>query len=307
MYECSCWDIFLVTAGFAVMSYAIFMYFKLSKSMQAVKEQIDKLSIVLFRLYIVLMVFFLIGYAVFDVLMIYAIDYGYIQLISYIFFFGAIFVFIGIFVQTRLTDCIFKSNSQMVFTLVNAVEARDANLKGHSVHVMGVSLLIYDSMDKSKVSAINRQKFQYACILHDIGKMGIPEHILNKPSKLDDAEWELMRQHPKIGIDILSSIKGLDEIRNWILYHHERYDGNGYYKLKGREIPFASRIICVADSYSAIVMRRSYKKETNHEKALEIMKECVGTQFDPYVFSVFESIPKEKLSELFKESIVDKG
>ncbi len=305
MYECSCWDIFLVTAGFGIMSFAVFMYIRLNKSMQAVKEQIDRLSIVLFRVYIVLMIFFLFGYAFIDYLMISGIEYGYVQMISYIFFFGAIFVFIGIVVQKRLTDCIFKSNSQMVFTLVNAVEARDANLKGHSVHVMAVALLIYDRMDKSVVAAINRRKFEFACILHDIGKLGIPEHILNKPSKLDDAEWELMRQHPRIGTDILHSIKGLDEIRTWILYHHERYDGKGYYKLKADEIPLASRIICVADSYSAIVMRRSYKKETNHDKAMEIMKECSGTQFDPYVFSVFEKISKKQLKELFKESIAD--
>ncbi len=290
----------MITLGFFIMLLAIFMYYKLNASMQLVIDQIDKVTFFLFRTYIVLMIFFLGGYGFFDIVHILQVNYDFVLLISFIFFFGAIFVLIGMVVQIRLSDCIFKTNRQMIFTLISAIEARDSNLKGHSMHVMSIALLIYDCMDKSKTTLINRQKFEYACILHDIGKLGIPENVLNKPGALDDSEWNLMKLHPKIGSDILSNLKGLDDIRKWILYHHERVDGNGYNHLKENQIPLASKIISLADSYSAIIMKRSYKKEMPHEKAMEILKECVGTQFDPYVFSVFEEISKDHLEKLFR-------
>ncbi len=298
MYTATTFDIVLITLGFFIMLGAVLLYFRLNRRMQLIIEQVDTLTIFLFRTYIVLMLFFLVGYGFFDALYLLHIHYNPITLISFIFFFGAIFVLIGMLVQTRLTQCIFSSNTQMIRILVNAVEARDLNLKGHSMHVMSLSLMIYDAMSKNHRELIDRQKLEYASILHDIGKLGIPESVLNKPGKLDEAEWQLMREHPRIGVNILSGIHGMEDIKQWILCHHERLDGKGYYEIAADDIPLASRIIGMADAYSAIVMRRSYKKEVPHDKAVALLRQCVGTQFDPYVFSIFEMLECAALEQL---------
>ncbi len=291
-------NIILIALGFVIMLGAIILYGRLSRSMQLVTERLDGFSIFLFRTYIVLMLFFLLGYGYFGYLLYYNIEYDFILLISLIFFFGAIFVFIGMVVQLRLTRCIFNSNAEMINTLIGAVEARDVNLKGHSHHVMLLSMLIYDRMNKQMRGELNRQKLEYAAILHDLGKMGIPENILNKPAKLNDEEWQIIKQHPQIGVDILSKIKGMTEIQNYVKYHHERLDGLGYYGVRSNEIPLASKIICIADAYSAMVMKRSYKNALSHQTALSNLLSGKSTQFDAYLLSVFESVPEEELEDI---------
>ncbi len=280
----------LISIGFVIMSVAIFLYFRLAKKIDLVKGHIDRLTLNLFRLYIILMIFFLIGYGFIDASLKLGLSFDSMLLISFIFFFGGVFVIIGIIVQLRLTDCIYNGNIQVIKTLVSAVEARDLNLKGHSMHVMAITLLIYDHLPKNKTHNIDREKLEYASLLHDIGKLGIPESILNKPGKLNDEEWVIMKDHPRIGTVILNDIDGLKDTNDWILYHHERMDGKGYYHLEGENIPFAAKIISIADSYSAIVMRRSYKKALEHHEAIKIMRECSGSQFDSYIFEVFAEI-----------------
>ncbi len=280
----------LISLGFIIMSVSIFLYFKLTKKIDLVKGHIDNLTMTLFRLYLVLMIFFLIGYGVIDASLKLGLSFNSMLLVSFIFFFGSIFVIIGIIVQLRLTDGIYRGNIQVIKTLVSAVEARDLNLKGHSMHVMAITLLIYDHMPRNKIQGIDREKLEYASLLHDIGKLGIPESILNKPGKLNDEEWVIMKDHPRIGTVILKDIIGLQDTNDWILYHHERMDGKGYYHLAGENIPMAAKIISTADTYSAIVMRRSYKKALEHHDAIKIMRECVGTQLDPCIFEVFSKI-----------------
>ena len=104
-----------------------------------------------------------------------------------------------------------------------------------------------------------------------------------------------MKQHPKIAMDLLRSLPSFDEIKDWILYHHERMDGKGYYSIPGDDIPMAARIIAVCDTYSAITMRRSYKEKRTHEEAIDILKEVAGSQLDPDLVSIFLTIPKEEL------------
>ncbi len=290
-------ELILIFLGFLIMSLAIAFYFRLYKSVNLIKESLDTLTKVLFKVYIVLMLFFLVGYAAVGAYIFLGKLSGGMELISLIFFFGSIFVIIGIVSQKRLTDGIYNGNIQLIRTLISAVEARDINLKGHSMHVMAISLMIYDRLPKNKADGIDRKMLEYASLMHDIGKLGIPESILNKPGKLDEAEWNIMRDHPQIGTQILSSISGLSEVREWILYHHERLDGNGYYKVPGERVPFAARIICIADAYSAIVMRRSYKSGLEHDAAISLMRECVGTQFDPLIFEVLSSISKDKIKK----------
>ncbi len=285
-------EFWLVTIGFFVMLFAIYRYFRLSASIRLISEHIDGFTMLLFRAYIVLMIFFLFGYGYLASSLLYAQESLNNIMIGMVFVFGSFFVLIGMTVQERLTECIYSNNIQLVSTLISAVEARDINLKGHSMHVSAISLLIYDHLPKPVIAGLDRKKLEYASVMHDLGKLGVPESILNKPGRLTDEEFDLMKNHPKIGVTILDGFNGMNDIKDWILCHHERMDGNGYYHVPANDIPLASRIICIADSYSAIVMKRSYKDILNHDEALKRMHEASGTQFDPEILAAFSHIDK---------------
>ena len=112
-----------------------------------------------------------------------------------------------------------------------------------------------------------------------------------------------MRNHPRTGVKILKPLRTFANISPWIEYHHERPDGKGYYGLKGEEIPLASKIIAIADTYSAITMRRSYKAPRTHEEAIEIIREVAGTQLDKDLVDIFVKIPKEELVRCIPEEV----
>jgi diguanylate cyclase (GGDEF)-like protein len=132
------------------------------------------------------------------------------------------------------------------------------------------------------------QELKTAGLLHDIGKIAIDENILNKPGKLSEAEWEELRRHPEISYRILSSVNDMSEIADYVLSHHERWDGNGYPKgLKGMEIPMKSRIIAVVDAYDAMTSERSYRAALSKEVATEELIKNSGTQFDAEIVKIF--------------------
>ena len=185
--------------------------------------------------------------------------------------------------------------------LIGVIEAGDTNLDGHSIHVMDLTMLIYDYLPFEYQSQLKPENLRYAALLLDLGKLGIPSRILNKPGKLEDEEWDLMRRHPEIGVKVLKSVKSFDSIGDWIMYHHERVDGGGYYHLKGSEIPLAARIIAVADTYSAIVMVRSYKPSRSYDDALAALKIAAGTQLDKELVDIFCEIPREKVEKCTKQ------
>ena len=221
-----------------------------------------------------------------------------------------ILLFTGAFFVTTMLLWIYtliKESRNSAFniskTLIGVVETRDPNLNGHSLHVQELSLLIYRHLPQSVRRFISEENLEYAALFHDVGKLGIPEAILNKPGKLDDAEWEIMRNHPRLSVKILKPIKAFDCIHKWILYHHERIDGNGYMKIPQDDIPFAARLISVADTYSAITMRRSYKQAKSHEEAVSILKEVRNTQLDADLVDLFCSIPKAEVEECMKHVI----
>lgn len=189
-----------------------------------------------------------------------------------------------------------SSRSMKVFeTLVGVIEAGDENLDGHSLHVQNLTMLIYDYLpffDKMRINPIN---LQYASLFLDIGKLGIPRSIINKKGKLTQKEKELIQRHPEICIDIFEKIPSFTTVTYWVKYHHERVDGNGYYHLKGKDIPLASRILAVADTYSAITMDRSYRPSLPYENAIAELKLVAGRQLDSDIVDIFTSIPKKKI------------
>lgn len=224
-------------------------------------------------------------------------------LMAGILFFGAMFVSLALVLLYHLVDTLKDRSIEVTETLIGVIEARDSNLNGHSRNVEMLSMCLYKYLPASMKEGISPVSFEYAALLHDVGKLGVPEAILNKPGKLNPEEWDVMKQHPKIAMDLLKTLPSFDEIKDWILYHHERMDGKGYYGLAGKDIPVAARIIAVCDTYSAITMRRSYKDKRTHEEAMKIIKEVSGSQLDPDIASVFMTIPKEELQACTPETV----
>jgi putative nucleotidyltransferase with HDIG domain len=180
-----------------------------------------------------------------------------------------------------------------------ALDARDENTHDHSRQVADVALLLAQALgfDRGRAELIH-----VAGHLHDIGKMGLPDSVLKKPGPLNDGEWRLMKAHPVIGARIVAPVrifKGKNSIQDIILHHHERYDGKGYPRgIKGEEIPFGARIIAVADSLSAMLQDRPYRKGMDFDDAVMEIFNNAGTQFCPLVVNAF-SRNVERIHEYF--------
>ena len=246
---------------------------------------------------LVLLIFFLIGY------LFIAIFSNPDMMMAMILFGGSIFVAIVLTLVFSLLDTAKTRSIDIAEVLVGVIDARDPNLNGHSRHVQELTMLFYRYLPSWMKNAINPVSLEYAALMHDVGKLGVPESILNKPDKLNEEEWDVMRDHPRVGVQILEPLHTFDHIADWILYHHERVDGKGYYKLQGDEIPLAARIIAIADTYSAITMRRSYKEPRTHEEAAQIIREVAGTQLDAELVDIFLTISKEELEKCIPEKI----
>ena len=244
-----------------------------------------------------LLIFFLIGYISVAI-------FGKPDLITgCILFGGSIFVAIILTLIFRLISTVKENSLNIAETLISVVDARDPNLRGHSRYVQKVTVAIYERLPQSKKNGLNLVSLEFAALMHDVGKLGIPESILNKPGALNDDEWMIMRNHPKLSREILNPLKSLREILPWIEYHHERIDGMGYYTVKEEDIPYPAKIIAVADTYSAITMRRSYKPPRTYEEAIKIMKDAAGTQLDRELVEIFLTIPKERLEACVPEGV----
>jgi len=172
-----------------------------------------------------------------------------------------------------------------------AIDARDPYTHGHTERVTSYCLAIAKELEGlPEVAQYKnfRETLQIAAFLHDIGKIGIPDHILNKHGKLTPEEYEEIKKHSIIGATILYPIKELGDVVKEVRHHQECYDGSGYPDgLKGNDIPFIARIIAVADAFDAMTSNRPYRKKKEFESAIQEIKRCSGTQFDPIVVSAF--------------------
>jgi HD-GYP domain-containing protein (c-di-GMP phosphodiesterase class II) len=174
---------------------------------------------------------------------------------------------------------------QTVLALANAVDAKDTYTADHAQRLAVMARAIGREMG---MAPRELEDLRYGAILHDIGKIGVHDAILQKPAKLDPGEWMVMRQHPLIGARILAPVPRLAGAALIVRHHHERYDGSGYPDgLAGKAIPMGARILTVVDAYSAIVDRRVYKEARSHEDAVAELKKHKGTQFDPDIVEIF--------------------
>jgi len=278
-----------IIAGASLMVVNIIRYFKFIKSTQDVISSGKPRDVFITYLALALLIFFLLGY----IFIAFFSKPDFVM--AMVLFWGSVFVAIVLTLIFNLLSTAKERSIDIAEVLISVIDARDPNLKGHSTQVQRVTMKLFNALPNHMKKDINGISLEYAALMHDVGKLGVPEAILNKPGPLTSDEWDVMRTHPQVGVYLLKSLNSFDEISDWILYHHERIDGNGYYKIKEEDIPFPSKIIAIADTYSAITMKRSYKDARSHEEALEIIKEVAGTQLDKTLVDIFLTIPKEEL------------
>lgn len=181
---------------------------------------------------------------------------------------------------------------QALRTFARTIDAKDDYTFGHSYRVAVYARQI---AEKLGLPVDEQENIYYIGLLHDIGKIGIPDKILTKAGKLDDNEWERIKTHVLVGGDILAEFSSIPGVQDGARYHHERYDGKGYAKgLSGKNIPLYARIICVADSYDAMSSARCYRAALDKETILSELEKGSGTQFDPDIAAVMIKIIEEK-------------
>ena len=218
--------------------------------------------------------------------------------------------FAGCYSATKIYDDVVKKNiayikrvdeknkqlrdmaMRSIMTISNTMDAKDDYTHGHSERVAEYSARIAEELG---VHGERLSNIRSVALLHDIGKVGVPDYVLNKPGKLTEEEFDKMKSHTVIGSEILEDIGNiLPEIGVGATYHHERYDGTGYPKgLKGEEIPFVARLIAVADAYDAMTSDRCYRKQISDEEVLEELLKGEGKQFDPKIVKALVRLLRE--------------
>ena len=180
--------------------------------------------------------------------------------------------------------------------LSSALDVRDTETEGHARRVVRYMELIAEVL---KVPADQHPTLRRGALLHDIGKIGVPDHILRKPGALTDAEWTTMKTHPDLGAKIIAAIPFLEEVAVIIRAHHERWDGNGYPEgLAGESIPLGARIFAVADSFDAMTSDRPYRRGRALEESFAEIERCSGSQFDPAVVRAFLTVPIDRIQAI---------
>lgn len=185
-------------------------------------------------------------------------------------------------------------------TLISVINAKDRYTYGHSERVVLYSRLL---ADKLGLNYKDKKKLIYGAYMHDIGKINISKDVLLKRMPLTNEEWETLKKHPEDGIEIIKPVKSLENIIPIILHHHEKFNGTGYpQNLKGEEIPYLARVLCVVDSFDAMTSNRPYNVRKTYEQAVEELRKFSGIQFDPSIAEKFIEVineNKNKLDSLF--------
>lgn len=181
-----------------------------------------------------------------------------------------------------------ESYLDTIHTLAAAIDAKDSYTRGHSERVALYAVAIAQQLE---LSAVEIEQIGNAALLHDIGKISVADTILSKPSRLTSEELGEIRAHPVRGVEILEWVDTFHDLLDYVRYHHERFDGNGYPEgLRADQIPLGARILCVADSFDAMTSGRPYQRARTTQQALEELKSCAGGQFDPEVVAAFERV-----------------
>jgi response regulator RpfG family c-di-GMP phosphodiesterase len=187
-------------------------------------------------------------------------------------------------------DKLNKTYTNTLRALVLALDTRDSETQGHSTRVVHYCLLLAKLMNITDPEEL--KVLEYAAILHDIGKIGIPDAILRKPGKLSSEEWEIMETHPILGYNMINRIDFLKDASTIVLHHHEKFNGKGYPTgLAGDDIPRGSRIFMVADTFDAMTSDRPYRKALSFEITIKELKKFRNTQFDPQIVDAFLKVP----------------
>jgi putative nucleotidyltransferase with HDIG domain len=180
---------------------------------------------------------------------------------------------------------------ETVLALANAIDARDTYTNNHSQRLVFMAEAICRELNYDEETL---RPIRWAALLHDIGKIGIPDEILRKPGPLTEDEWKLMRQHPEIGARIVEPVKKLADVAPLIHSHHERFDGTGYPDgLKGIEIPFGARLLSIVDAYAAMTDVRLYRRNRTPNEVIAELQRCSGSQFDPDLVDIMVNILKK--------------
>ena len=188
----------------------------------------------------------------------------------------------------EMYNALFVFTEQMAGALIEAVDAKDPYTRGHSDRVNYYAMQLGKA---KKLSDAELQTLYWASLLHDLGKIAVPDIVLSKPGKLDEDEYTLIKIHPERGYDILKNVEQLQKSLPGMRHHHERFDGDGYpHGLSGDDIPLHARIIAIADTYDAITTSRSYRPARSHEQAMAAINEVSGSQLDPELVTLWNEL-----------------
>jgi HD-GYP domain-containing protein (c-di-GMP phosphodiesterase class II) len=197
----------------------------------------------------------------------------------------------------QLEEQVSALRNSVICAFNQLLDLKDLNTGVHSTRLAEWGMRVAQELGLGEAELRN---LEVAALLHDIGKVGIPDSILKKPAKLDDEEYALMKKHPEFGWAVLRMLPGFERAALDILHHHESFDGKGYPAgLKDSEIPIVSRIVTVIDAFDAMVSSRPYRKGLHHEEAVRRLIQSSGTQFDPVVVKSFLSFAQAEMATVF--------
>ena len=293
----------LIVLGMSFILFGIFDYIKLFKKLKhfyKITKSSKKTNICI----LLFMILFIILYS----LTLKTILTGKIEnnrfslIISALLFAGGSFVYVVIILLKKTFFSIESFHIETVKSLVKIVELRDKYTKGHSEDVASLTELIFNNLPPNLKVNVSKNDLIQAALLHDIGKILVPENILNKKGALTNQEYKTIKKHTDDGCRILGAFELFQKLSPWVKYHHERIDGFGYHGLKKDDIPFESKIIAVADTYSALTTNRTYRDKIQPDKAIEVLKSVAGTQLDNDIVEVLVKTLEKKLNNSLESS-----